>query len=259
MRLYLSILPLCGFCSQALALDSSPFQSFDNNVLAGVAGNSSPGNYWASTLNASGQALFDNGVWLNLLVTTKLALNFSNNANSSISKTYNNSSGSSLDISGGYAFLFTEQYNVIPHIGFAYANQLLAVNENSIQQFIIENPSSNWSVGLKNEYIAIPSVLKFSLDLGFNYGDHQSVIPNSSDGSLGHYNYALYTLSFSPAVQWNLTERFTMIGYYQFNYNFSNDVNPPSISYPDIEVNTNQYLMTNYIQNTLGLSVGILF
>lgn len=241
------------------AAESSPFQQFDNNISAGVAMVSSPGNYWASTLNANGQALFDNGVWLNLMVTTKLAFNFENNSNSSVSKTYNNSSGSSFGLSGGYAFLFDDKYNLIPYIGFAYSNQLLAVNENSIQQFIIEDPSYNWSLGVKGEWLAIPQVLKAAFDLGFNYGDHQSVVPNSGNGSLAHYNYSLYTLSATPSVQWNFTKRITMIGYYQFNYNFSNSMSSPNVSYSNIGVDSSQYIMSNYIQNVLGINFGVLF
>jgi len=241
------------------AAESSPFQKFDNNISVGAALVSSPGNYWASALNANGQALFSNGVWLNVIASTKLSFNFANNDNSNISKTYNNSSGSNFGLSGGYAFLFANKYNVIPHVGFAYSNQLLAVNEDSIQQFIIEDPSFNWSFGVKNELIAIPNSLKLGLDLSFNYGDHRAVVPNSNDGSLGHYNYSLYTLSVTPSVQWNFSERFTMIGYYQFNYNFSNSSNPPNISYSSMNVDSGQYLMTNYVQNILGLNFGVLF
>lgn len=242
-----------------MANESSPFQKFDNNISAGIAVISSPGNYWASNLNATGQALFDNGVWLNLLAGTKLSFNFDNNNNSSVSKTYNNSSASSFGLTGGYAFLVDGKYNLIPHIGFSYTNQLLAVNENSIQQFIIEDPAYNYSFGLKNEMIIIPAKLKIALDLNFNIGDHQSVVPNSDNGSLGHYNYTLYTFTATPAIQWNFAERFTIIGYYQFNYNFSNSMSSPNVNYPDIGVSSSQYLMNNYVQNALGINFGVLF
>jgi hypothetical protein len=239
--------------------ESSPFLVFDNNVSAGLALISSPGNYWASNLNANGQALFNNGLWLDLFATTKLSFNFNNNSNNNISKTYNNSSGSSFGINVGYAFLIANNYNLIPHIGLSYANQLLAVNQNSIQQFIIEDPSYNVAFGVKNEMILIPSVLKASIDLAFNIGDHSSVVPNSVDGSLGHYDYTLYTVKVIPSIQWNITERFAMIGYYQFNYNFSNSMSSPNVEYPDIGVSSNQFLMNNYVQNTLGINFAVLF
>lgn len=242
-----------------LANESSPFQRFDNNISAGIAGISSPGNYWASNLNANGQALFNNGVWLDVFATTKLSFNFDNNSNSSVSKTYNNSSASSFGLNGGYAVLINNRYNIIPHIGFYYANQLMAINENSIQQFIIEDPSYNYSMGVKNEMILIPSVLKIALDLNFNIGDHASVVPNSSDGSLGHYNYTLFTFTANPSIQWNFSERFAVMGYYQFNYNFSNSMSAPNVDYSDVGISSNQYLMNNYVQNVLGVNFGVLF
>ena len=240
--------------------DTSPFQKFDNNFMLGASTLSSPGNYWASSLNLKGEALFDNGLWLELPASTKLTYSVDNNKDTSISKTLNNSAGSSIGLSAGYAFLIGNNYNIIPYVGFAYRNQLLAVNEDSIQQFIIEDPSFNWSVGFKNELIAIPQKLKFSVNAGFNYGSHNAVIPDSLDNNmLGHFDYTQYTLSVSPAVQWNFSERFTLVGYYQLNYNFSDTQNIPGIPYSQMNVNTDQYLMTNYVQNILGISIGILF
>lgn len=257
MRKVLPILAILSFNS--FATESNPFQEFDNNFSAGITGVSSPGNYWATTLSANGQALLDNGIWINLIANTKLSLSLENNSNSSISQTYNNAAASNYGVEVGYAFRVSHNYQVIPHGGLSYSNQLLSINQNSIQEFVIEDPAFNFSTGVKNELIVIPKKLKLGMDLNFNYGFHQAIVPNSNNGSLAHYNYELYTLSATPSIQWNFSQKFTMTAFYQYSYNFGNNPTAPNASYSSLGVNTSDYLLTNFSQNTVGLSFGVRF
>lgn len=255
-----NIFPLLALISfNSFAIESNPFQDFDNNFTAGITGVSSPGNYWATTLGANGQALLDNGIWINLLANTKLSLSLDNNSSSNISQTYNNAAASNYGAEIGYAFLISNNYQVIPHGGLSYSNQLLSINQNSIQEFVIEDPAIHVSAGVKNELIVIAKKLKLGMDLNFNYGFHQAVVPNSNDGSLAHYNYGLYTISATPSIQWNFSEKFTMLGFYQYSYNFGNNTVAPNASYSSLNVNTSDYLLTNFSQNTVGLSFGVRF
>lgn len=243
----------------AFAAESSPFQLFDNNITAGYAVASSFGNNETSSLNANGQVLFDNNVWLNLSVFTKLTLSYANSSEPGMNQTLNNSAGSRFGIQGGYAFKVNNSYNVIPHIGFAYGNQLLAINEDSIQQFIIEDPSFNYSFGVKQELILIPKKLKFATDLGYNYSTHKAVLPNNTTGDLGHTDYDVSSLLITPELQWNVTDRLTVIGYYQYNYSYGDAPNFPNVDFSNIGVNSSQVIKNNYSQNLFGINFGFLF
>ncbi len=246
-------------CIASSAAASNPFQVFDNNITAGFYTNSSPENYTSSGLSLNGQILFDNNVWLNLLVTDQLALDYSNHSNANVSLTLNNASANSYEVMGGYAFAVGNSYNFIPHIGFSYDTQLTTVNADSIQQFIINDPSFNFSLGLKQEYILLPARLKLAADLNFASAYHQAVLPTNTEGSLGHYDYTNYSILIKPAIQWNVTKRFTMLAFYQFSYTFGQTPNVPNIYFPNAGINTNQFLSNNYVQNSVGLNFGFVF
>lgn len=242
------------------ASNNSVFQQFDNNITAGVSEIMSNQNYTATTLNVDGQVLFDNNIWLHVNAGTELAYSVNVNSNPNIAKLYNNAAGSIFAGQFGYAFQAGDRWNFIPHIGLGYSNFLAAYNENSVQQFIIEDPGINYSIGAKTELLLIPNTLKFATDLNYIYSQHHSVLPNDfTTNTLEHQGYTINTVQIRPELQWNVTNKFTIIGYYQFATLFGGTANAADIYYPQVGVSSNQIIKNNQIQNTFGLNFGIPF
>ncbi len=239
---------------------SNQFQNFDNNITAGIEEIVSNNNFTASRLTGNGQILFNNNIWLDLNIGTELSYSTNNNANPNIAQLYNNTVGNNYSISGGYAFVLGDNWNLIPNIGFSYGNALLSYNDvnSSMQQFIIHDPSFNWSIGTKLEYLIIPRRLKIASDFSYTYSVHDTVLPSDTN-LISHQGYSNDILSITPELQWNVTDRFTMIGYYQYANKFAGSLQANSVYYPQSAVNSNQILKNDSTVNQFGINLGFLF
>lgn len=237
-----------------------PFQYFDNNITLGIQEIVANNNFTASRLTANGQILFDNNIWLNLDVATELSYSTKNSSNPNVAQLYNNTVGNNYSISGGYAFGVGNNWNIIPNIGFSYGDTLLSYNDvnSSMQQFIIHDPSFNWSIGTKVEYLIIPKRLKVGSDFRYTYSDHTTVLPSDTN-LISHQGYSNNTLSITPEIQWNVTDRFTVIGYYQYANKFGGNLQANSVYYSQSGVNSNQIIKNNSTVNQLGVNFGFLF
>ncbi len=245
-------LPLLAFADYS----KNPFQYFDNNVTIGYEQTLIQDSASLTSAELNAVALFDNNLWLDVHADALVEYDFNNN-NQGLSNLYQNKSGSSFGFAVGYAFN-VNNFNIIPYWGFTYNNLLIAYNQNSMQQFIFENPSYNLKFGVNNEFILIDKILKFGLDMAVSYSVHKSVIPNTPD-TLGHMDFTNYIFNISPSLQYNLASRLTLEGYYQFSSKFAGNANPPNVYYPLINVNSSNIINNDNIMNTVGIRFGILF
>jgi hypothetical protein len=239
-----------------LSPSRNEFQYFDNNVTLNYNYSATQNTSEFSTVGLGASALFDNNIWLSGNAATLLTYDLSNN-NRGLSNLYQNKSGSLLSIKAGYAFT-NDRLNVIPYMGVAYSNLLIAYNYDSAQQFIFENPAYSIMGGANVEYIIIPRTLKVGLDTNLNYSSHKAVIPNSSS-TLGHINYSDYLLSLSPSLQYNINSRLTVIGFYALNSKFSGSSTPQNVYYSQINVNSSSIINNDDLTSSFGIKFGILF
>ncbi|MEN9945679.1 MAG: hypothetical protein RLZZ293_65 [Pseudomonadota bacterium] len=255
----LTLLPL-GYCyaneSAPLTTEANQFQKFDNNVTINYDYATIENTARYSTIGLSVVTLLNNNIWLNANAAALLSYELGNN-NQGLSNMYQNKSGSMLELKGGYSFAW-DNINLIPYLGFNYTNLLVAYNQDSSQQFIFENPSYSPMIGLNTEYIFIPQVLKGGLDTSLAYSVHKAVLPNTPN-TLGHIDYHNYNFNLTPSLQYNINSRFTMIGYYSFTRQFSGSANPPSVEYPEINVNSANVINNNQTINAFGIKFGLLF
>lgn len=236
------------------------FQCYDNNVTLNYGYGVEQDTATFSQIGVGGEVLFDNNIWVNASMGGLFTYNNFNN-NQGLQQTFNNASGSSFTLRGGYAFNVDSNYNFIPYLGFNYTNTLVAYNYDSINQFVIENPSFNTSIGLISEYNIIDSALKFRFDSGLTYSYHKAVAPGSNDdlNNLAHVNYSNYSLNLTPELQYNINKRLTMSIFSTLGFTFGGNASLPEVYYPDIATNTNQIFNNDNTYAIFGLKFGILF
>lgn len=259
-RFLLSCLFFTAIANSYACDSSNRFQCYDNNVTLNYGYGVEENTARFSEIGVGGEALFDNNIWLNGAMDGLFTYSNSNN-NQGLQQTFNNASGSSFTLRGGYAFNVDSNYNFIPYLGFNYTNTLVAYNYDSINQFVIENPSFNTSIGVISEYNIIDNKLKFRLDSGLTYSFHKAVAPGSNDdlNSLSHVDYSNYLLNFTPELQYNINNRLTMSVFSTLGFTFGGNASLPEVYYPDIATNTNQVFNNDNTYAIFGLKFGILF
>lgn len=244
------------FSSVYASESANQFTYFDNNATLGYNYSVIQNNAELSMVSINATALLHDNIWLSAGAGAVLTFDLSNN-NQGLSNLNQNHSGSSLNLKGGYAFIF-DTLNITPYLGFAYSNMLLAYNYDSTQEFISENPSYSILAGANMEYAVIEKKLKLGLDTGFSYAMYKSVLPNSNT-SLGHLDYSQYLISITPSIQYNINSLLTIIGYYSFSSKFAGNAAPQSVYYPTINANSSNVINNDSIINSFGLRFGILF
>lgn len=255
-----SILLGCSQVSYALSSNSESsniFKNYDNYIALDYQYAKVQDAASMSGIGISGEALLDNNLWLNGAAFGLLSYN-ADNSNRGLSILNNNTSGSSFTLRGGYSFNVARNFNFIPYLGFNYSNLLVAYNYNSTQQFIVENPSYSAMIGSMNEYNIIDNTLKFRLGTEISYSAHKAVLPNSLD-SLGHIDFNNYVFSVTPEIQYNVTSRFTVMGYYSFATKFANDNSAENVYYPSLNVNSSAVINNDSTYNSVGIKLGVLF
>lgn len=259
-RFLFSCLSFTAIANSYACDSSNVFQCYDNNVTLNYGYGIEENTARFSEIGVGSEVLFDNNIWINASMGGLLTYNNLNN-NTGLGQTFNNFSGSSFTFRGGYGFNVASNYNFIPYVGFNYTNMLVAYNYSSINQFIIENPSFNTSVGLISEYNIIDSKLKFRFDSGLTYSFHKAVAPNSNDNlnHLMHTDYSNYLLNFTPELQYNINNRLTMSVFSTLGFTFGGNASLPEVYYPDIATNSNQVVNNDNTYAIFGLKFGILF
>lgn len=259
-RFLLSCLLFSGIANSYACDSSNVFQCYDNNVTLNYGYGIEQDTATFSQIGIGSEVLFDNNIWVNASMYGLFTYNNSNN-NQGLQQTFNNASGSSFTIRGGYGFNVDSNYNFIPYIGFNYTNTLVAYNYDSINQFVIENPSFNTSIGLISEYNIIDNKLKFRLDSGLTYSYHKAVTPNSNydTNSLGHLDYSKYALNFTPELQYNINKRLTMSAFSTVGFQFGGNASLPEVYYPDFDTYSNNVINNDNTYAIFGLKFGVLF
>lgn len=246
--------------AEDLVPNKNIFQDYDNYIAINYGQSVLQDTSSMSGIGLSGEVLFDNNIWLNASVMALLSYDLTN-SNTGFNDVLQNKAGSSFTLRGGYAFNPVRDYNVIPYLGFNYTNLLVAYNYDSIQQFIFENPSYNFAIGVINEFNAIDKTLKLRLDTSLMTTHHFAVLPNSTaqDSELGHVNFYNYVFNVTPEIQYNINSRLMLSGYYSFGTIFGGSGSAPNVFFPDINTYSSDVINNSGIFNSVGVKFGVLF
>lgn len=235
---------------------SNPFRLYDNYFAVDYSYSIIQDTATIGGIGVTGEALLKNNLWLSAQASGLLTYDVSNN-NRGLYDLSQNKSGSSFLIRGGYSLNF-DRFNVIPYAGFSYDNLLIAYNSNSSQQFIFENPSYNMLMGFLTEYNLLENSIKLRIDNGVSYDSHKAVIPNTLN-TLGHIDYSNYLYHFGLELQYLVSSKFTVMGYYGLSSKFAGNAEPANVYYPQINTSSANVIDNDNLINSFGIKVGVLF